>query len=94
MIHPPAAVDSRETGVTADALWGWVPQPPLPGWHDRGQWRDVLRFGGDSEGDWRARVTQARRFLELTAEAAPDPAWSARLNRCGIGSSGCLISCR
>jgi SAM-dependent methyltransferase/methyltransferase-like protein len=51
----------------------------LPGWHDRGPWRDVLRFGAGSDGDWRARVIQARRFLELVADAAPEPSWSARL---------------
>src|SRR5262249_55629127 len=58
----------------------------LPGWHDREPRRDLLRFGAGTDGDWRRRVAEARRFLEAVAELAIDPRWKERLKR-GVSES-------
>jgi methyltransferase-like protein/SAM-dependent methyltransferase len=64
----------------------------LPGWRNVGLWRDILRWGGRGSGDLRARVAEARRFFELTAEiaAAIDPEYGEEL-RNGVNKVGGLL---
>jgi methyltransferase-like protein len=41
-----------------------------PGWHRMGLWRDLMRWAAGGDGDWRARVREGRRFLDIVAQAS------------------------
>jgi methyltransferase-like protein/SAM-dependent methyltransferase len=57
----------------------YVSYNALPGWRNLGLWRDLLRWGGRGNGPLRARMTAARRFLELVAQAAGDEDYRAEV---------------